>query len=196
MSGLLILTLSGCIRIFPDQLPQQKVLLLNPGPIHIDNHAPVDWQLAVLRPTANAFLDKDLIGVQDASFTANYVKGAMWPNELPEMAQNLLLDAFVSTKKFRGIGSSTAALIPQYVLATDIDHFGLLVGEDATEAPIITVSFHVQLLDYNTRRVVGKEQFQANRRAHSAEVASVITTFNEVLSELFHALTSWGSVLK
>lgn len=187
----LLLTLSGCIRIFPDQPPQQKVLLLNPGPINIDNHPPVDWQLVVLRPTANAFLDKDLIGVQDKTSTANYVKGAMWPNELPEMVQNLLLDAFISTKKFRGVGSSTAALIPQYAIAIDIDHFGLLVEEDMTEGPIITVDFHAQLLDYNTRRVMGNEQFKASRRASSVEVTSVIDTFNAVLNELFHALASW-----
>lgn len=190
LSGLL-LTLSGCIRIFPDQPPQQKVLLLNPGPIHIDNHPPVDWQLVVLRPTTNAFLDKDLIGVQDKTSTANYVKGAMWPNELPEMVQNLLLDAFISTKKFRGVGSSTAALIPQYAIAIDIDHFGLLVGEGMTEAPIVTVDFHAQLLDYNTRCVVDNEQFKASRRAKSAEVTSVIDTFNDILNELFHALASW-----
>lgn len=187
---ILAVALSGCIRIFPETGDAPKTLLLKPGAISLPEQKPVSWQLLVMEPSVNAHLDTNLIAVEHQASTAQYVEGSEWPDDLPNMVQELVLDAFLSSKKIMGVSTTVTAIDPLFGLQIDVNQFGLKVLSEK-DAPKVLLDITARMIDFRTREVVDMKTFQSQRPASSKKVENVIVAFDAALIQLLTDLTKW-----
>ena len=187
---LLLLLLPSCMQLFPETDPKQKVLVLNPGPVVVADQPAVSWQLIIPRPTAAAYLNTSMIVVNDGSPAVEYVGGAIWSDDVLDMTQDLLADAFLSSGKIRGVGKSVNTLKADYILLVDINEFGLQVGA-LPDQPKVVVEFTVQLVEAETRSSIAVKTFRQQEDAAAPQVDVVAEAFNRALKALFPRLLEW-----
>jgi cholesterol transport system auxiliary component len=83
----------------------------------------VKWALAILRPDTAAGLDTDRIALTQPDGTMDYYAKATYPDRLPTIVQQALLDGFESSGRMDAVAREEDALHTDYNLAVEIKDF-------------------------------------------------------------------------
>src|SRR5690349_12897103 len=87
------------------------------------NGAKVGWALSILRPDIAPGLDSDRIALTQADGSMDYYAKANYPDRVPPMVQQALLDGFESSGRIDAVAPEQAALHADYNLVTEIKDF-------------------------------------------------------------------------
>ncbi len=113
----------------------------------------VKWALAILRPDTAAGLDTDRIALTQPDGTMDYYAKATYPDRLPAIVQQALLDGFESSGRMDAVAREEDALHTDYNLAVEIKDFAAHYNQQ-DGIPAVTVSITVKLTTAHGRDIV------------------------------------------
>lgn len=190
LSAFVVLFLSGCVQVFPEQPFGAKTIVIRVEGLADVDGPEVDWQLIVERPTTSAELDKNVIAVQDKTEVIRYISDTVLADDLTEVLERAIIDAFLESHKIKGVGGNGAGISADYILLSDVDAFGLYVhGVDSL--PQAQFEMVAQLVEVQTRRVVAKKRFSARVAVPERTVLLVANALNEVVTKVLRDVLEW-----
>lgn len=176
------LAVAGCADVVGPP-PAPKLYLLHPTmPGHSDA-AKLSGVLAIAMPKADAGFDTDRIAIEQPGAILDYYADAAWPDHLPVLLQNALVEAFESSGAIDTVTDDTGGLRTNYVLMTSIRDFesrySVMDG-----VPTAVVRLDVHLVDPQDRSEVGHFVSAANTPATVNSVAAAVAALNSALSDV------------
>lgn len=112
-------------------------------------------QLLIPRPVALQVLDSRRIAVRSSPATLEYFAGSQWADELPDLVQARLIEAFQQGGRARGVGRPGDSLLVDYQIQIELRAF-----EYVATARAARVALSARILDDRTGRVVGTGVFE------------------------------------
>ncbi len=116
--------------------------------------AKVKWALAILRPDVAAGLDSDRIALTQPDGTMDYYAKAGYPDRLPAIVQQALLDGFESSGRIDAVAREQDALHADYNLAVELKDFAAHYSRQ-DGIPGVGVAITVKLTTAHGRDIVG-----------------------------------------
>jgi|GEM_PF-2128700 ABC-type uncharacterized transport system auxiliary subunit len=183
--------ISGCVQVFP---PAKKVdaLLITPLSIkeaqQLKMLPAVTWQLIVSEPSLNAYLDKNLVMVEDQSGVVKYLAHVEWPEPLPDFLKSLIVDGFIDSQKIMGVSGSHSHIQPNYLLQLDVNKCHIQKTADGYQTVLEATAF---LIDFKTRKTIGVQPFSGHVKLKSPEKKEIKAAFEQLLTQYMLKLIPW-----
>jgi len=187
-----VLTLSACSVLGAGQ--RDAVTLYSPQvEIAPDPAWPsVDWQLAVVTPTATRVVDSPRIAVRPVPGEIQVYKGVSWSQPPTDMVESVLLEGFEDSGRIPGVARSGTGIGARYRLIMDLRRFE--ADYAGASVPSAVIELNAKLLDVRDQRVVASRTFNQSRPAASTDVAQVTQAFNQALQQLAGEIIGWTLV--
>lgn len=184
--GTSALLASGCADMIGPP-PPSKLYLLRPALPRALAGAKVNWGLAIRLPDAGGGLDSERIVIRHPPAGMDFYADSAWPERLPVLVQNALVEAFESCGRIAAVARDSDAVRADYYLATDIRDFE--ARYDAPDGiPTAVVRLGAKMIATRTRDIAGTTQAAretgATQNSVEAAVAAITTAFSGVLAEL------------
>ncbi len=145
--------------------------------------------LLVLEPTASAAIATDRILIKPQPLSVTYLPDARWADTVPLMLQSVLIQSLAGSGAIGFVGAQGAGPVPDTVLLTRIDAFGVNVLADRTYQ--VEASLDLTVLRDRDQRVLGTRRV-AQTRAVSNDRADVVTqAFQQLLDDLLPDAVAW-----
>jgi cholesterol transport system auxiliary component len=137
----------------------------------------VTWQLVVSEPNANADLDTSRIALRRNGNVTEYFANAAWTDNVPNLVQSALLQAFEKSGAV-AVGRDVSALVPDYVLQTDIWDFQAEYGGPVAGAHVRMTAKLVRMSDRKIVQTISTEQ---KAQSNGTDMQQVISAFEKAL---------------
>ena len=133
----------------------------------------VRWALTILRPDMVAGLDTDRIALTQPDGTLDYYAKATYPDRLPDIVQDALLDGFESSGRIDAVALEADAMHADYDLDVEVKDFAAHYSQQ-DGIPGVTVTIIVKLITAHGRAIVGgfSTTQTGTRSANSAGAAT------------------------
>lgn len=148
----------------------------------------VEWALRVQRPRTDRMRDSDRIMVRVGDSQLQPYPGAAWLEDLPDMVQSLMIEAFEDSGRFAAIGRSGAIRSP-LSLATDIRRFEAVDTGDGRLG--VALSVQARLIHQASGRVQASRKFTRRLEVQGDGIEGLVPAFENAMSGLFAELTGW-----
>ncbi len=145
--------------------------------------------IAIDTPLSEASLNTNRIALTPSSYQREYFADASWPDRLPNVFQEALLEGF--SQRWGGvyINHLKTSLQTKYVLHTEIQDFSVhSVGTTQAEA-LLKVRF--KLVNLRERKVIASQVFEEKIPLCAVTMEGIITAFNEGTHILLENAISW-----
>jgi len=143
----------------------------------------VGWQLAIDHPAAPAELAGEGIALRRGPFRLEYYDDVAWAAPAPNMVQDLLIAAFVSSGRIIVVGPPSADINARYLLESELLAFQAEYWPKAA-APVVNVQMITRLVALPRRVVVGSAEPRDRVRARGARVDDVLAAFDQALGKV------------
>lgn len=145
--------------------------------------------LLVLEPTAPAAIATDRILIRRDPLSVTYLPDARWADGLPQMLQSLLVQSLASAGRIGFVGTQGAGPVPDTVLLTRIDAFGVDRAADGTFQ--IRISCELTLLRDRDQRVIGTRRFPQSGIVADDQPRTIVRGFQAQLDALLSDAVTW-----
>jgi len=173
--------------IGPPEAPQIYVLRPAAGDIQGPR---VSWALGVDRPDAANDVDTDRIAISRSANTQDYYANASWPDKLPSVVQDLLVQAFEKSGRIDQVATDAAGVHTDYILQTDIRtfeaHYALPDGP-----PTGVVAIEARLISRNDHSIVARTLVEEQALATQNSVDAAVDAFDRALGNATTRLVNW-----
>jgi cholesterol transport system auxiliary component len=143
-------------------------------------------QILVPEPTAVNMVDSDRIVVNTGS-RVSYYPGVQWPDRLPKVLQNKLIEAFEQSGRARAVGRPGEGLSVDYQILTDIRAFTY----DASRGSA-NVEIFAKILNDRTGKVVGSQLFAATIPVSQDSAEAVVAGLDQALQSVLGEMVGWS----
>lgn len=154
------------------------------------NQAKVNWALAILRPDAAPGLDNDRIALTQPDGTMDFYAKATYPDRLPPIVQQALLNGFEASGRIDAVAPEQAALHADYNLVTEIKdfaaHYAVVDG-----IPTVTVALTVKLSTAHGRIIVGNFSTVQTGTASLNSAAAAVQALQQALQAAVTEIVNW-----
>lgn len=181
--------LAGCGSLVPGQGPPPDLYRLDPAHDLPPDLPEVTWQLLVDTPSAPAGLDTTRIALMRRPIQVQYYAMSNWIDRVPLMVQRLLVETFETSGKILSVGSNSADLRPDFVLATQIRNFQTEYFSGAK--PAAHVGIVARLVAQRPRGIIGSERFDETAPAAADDIAAIVKAFNAALGRVLDRIAAW-----
>lgn len=145
--------------------------------------------MAIDAPLCEASLNTNRIALTLSSYQREYVAEASWPDRLPDVFQEALLEGLSQRWGGAYVNRLKTGLQTKYVLHTEIQDFSVHnMGTTQAEA-ILKVRF--KLIDLRERKVIASRLFEEKVPLCTVSLEGIITAFNEGTHVLLKNAISW-----
>jgi cholesterol transport system auxiliary component len=184
------LALSACgvdKLIGPPEAPQIYVLRPATG----DLQGPrVSWALAVDNPNAANDFDTDRIAISRSANTRDYYANAVWPDKLPSVIQNLLVQAFEKSGRIDQVASDAAGLHTDYTLQTDIRTFEAHYAQpDGVPTAVVVIA--ASLISRDSHSIVARTLVEQQAPATQNSIDAAVDAFDRAFGNATTQLVNW-----
>ncbi len=149
----------------------------------------VNWQLAIVSPTAARVVDSPRIAVRPVPGEIQVYKGVSWSQPPSEMLESLLLQGFEDSGKIAAVARSGTGIGATYRLVMDLRRFEADYAGGTT--PSAVIELNAKLLDVQGQRVVASRTFNQTRPASGTDVLQVTQAFDQALEQLGRDVIGW-----
>lgn len=149
----------------------------------------VNWQLAVMKPTAARVVDSPRIAVRPVPGELQVYRGVTWSQPSTDLVETTVLRALEDSGRIPSVARSGTGIRADYKLVMDLRRFESDYAGAAT--PSATIELNAKLLHTVEQRVVASRTFLEARPANSADVALVAVAFDQALEKLAHDVVGW-----
>ena len=134
-------------------------------------------------PNADAEFDTDRIAVQQPGAILDYYADAAWPDHLPVLVQNALVEAFEANGTIDAVAGDMGGLEADCVLTTDIRDFEARYNV-ADGIPVCAVRLDVHLVDQKKRSSPGSFVVASEKIAARNSTEAAVTALNAALTDV------------
>ncbi|PJI84302.1 ABC-type uncharacterized transport system auxiliary subunit [Yoonia maricola] len=145
--------------------------------------------LLVVTPSAPAAITTERILIKQDPLTVTYLPDASWSDAVPAMLQSVLIRSLASANQIGFVGAQGDGPIPDTVLLTRIDAFG--VERQADGALLAQVSFEATVLRDRDQRVLGTRRFAQSVALADDQANTIARSFQMILDELLPEVVAW-----
>lgn len=154
-----------------------------------DHWPQVDWQLMVVRPSADQMHDSQRILVRPEPSRLQVYGGSSWSESLPDMLHSMLLRAFEDSGRIHAVTRQSSSMRARFGLILDVRAFEAVYDEDAN--PAVDIQIHAKLIHASTTRVVSARTFRHWQRSNGTDVSSVVDAFTLGTRDFVEELVGW-----
>ena len=145
--------------------------------------------LLVLEPTAPAAIATDRILIKQDPLSVTYLPDARWSDEVPQMVQSILIQSISTSGGLGFVGLQGAGPVPDTVLLTRIDAFGVEQQADGTFQ--VRVSCDLTLLRDRDQRILGTQRFAGAVPVSNDQADTIARAFQRLLDGLLPDAVAW-----
>lgn len=146
--------------------------------------------LAIERPQAPAGIDVSRIPLARSPLTLDYYADAEWTDRVPDLIQDLLLDAFENSGALSVVDLGLAGLHADFILRSEIRHFEAVYSGENTP-PQAWVEIIVRLVAVRGRALAGENRFERRAAASANDVPAVVAAFDAATSAVLRDIVIW-----
>jgi cholesterol transport system auxiliary component len=201
-----IATARGCRRVFavsavafmlagcggsllgPSEAPPQ-IYVLQPQFRALDDAPLVDWQLSVAEPEVAQTLQTGRIALRRGQ-TMDYYADAQWTDSTPHLLRSLLVQAFETSGRIRGVAPESAGVHADFVLETEARSFEARYQGDGG-IPAVVVTIAARLVSAGHGEVVATFVASHEEQATQNNVPAVVQAFDAATSQSVEDIVSW-----
>ncbi len=151
----------------------------------------VGWALAILRPDVAPGLDSERIVLTQPDGTVDFYAKANFPDRLPPLVQQALLDGFEATGRIDAVAPEQAALHADYNLVTEVKDFAAHYSQ-ADGIPGVTVAITAKLTTAHGRVIVSSFSTTQTGAASLNSAAATAQALQLALGRAVTAIVSWA----
>jgi cholesterol transport system auxiliary component len=151
----------------------------------------VGWALAILRPDVAAGLDSERIALTQPDGTMDFYARASYPDRVPPMVQQALLDGFEASGRIDAVAPEQAALHADYNLVTDVKDFAAHYSQP-DGIPGVTVSITAKLTTTHGRVIVSSFSTVQTATASLNSAVAVAQALQQALGMAVRAIVDWA----
>jgi cholesterol transport system auxiliary component len=144
--------------------------------------------LVVEVPSSNGGLATDRIMVRPHPLQAQYLPGARWTEETPQLVQTLLIRSIENTSALRYVGRTRLAGAADYALALNLTDFQ---AETDNGGAVIRTRATARLIADPDGRVIATRTFTASANVENLETLALVEGFNAATQEMLSEMTTW-----
>ena len=184
-----LLLLAGCSVLGSQQ--RDPVTIYSPlVQVQTDPAWPsVDWQLAVVKPTAARVVDSPRISVRPAPGEVQVYKGVSWSQPSTDLIESTVLRALEDSGKIASVARPGSGIRADYRLVMDLRRFD--ADYAGTPLPSAIIELNAKLLHATDQRVVASHTFLKAEPAGSTDIPSVVAAFERALEEMGGEVVGW-----
>lgn len=145
--------------------------------------------LLVALPQATAALATDRIMIKPDAAAITYLPDARWSDELPAVAQSLLIRSISATGRVAYVGAVGAGPVPDKALLVRIDAFDVAVLPDGTFKA--TVNLDLTLINDRDQSVDASRKFAQSAAISNDTPAAIVAAFQSILDDMLPTITDW-----
>lgn len=153
--------------------------------------AKVGWALSILRPDIAPGLDSDRIALTQPDGSMDYYAKANYPDRVPPMVQQALLDSFEASGRIDAVAPEQAALHADYNLVTEIKDFAAHYGQ-TDGIPQVTVSLTAKLTTAHGRVIVSSFSTVKSLNASANSAGAVAQALQQALGAAVSEIVNWA----
>lgn len=180
---------SGCGSLLP--APKSPSIYVLEPPISTTPAVPrVNWQLVVALPRAQMGLDTIRIALRKSPPMQDYYADAAWPDRLPVLIQDLLIEAFVRSGRIVGVARDDSGLAANYRLETELLNFEAHYDQPEN-TPAAVVQFGMSLVSLPTRTIIARKTMMERVAATKNDLAEIVKSFDEATALNLEQIVAW-----
>jgi len=145
-------------------------------------------QIVVTDPTALKSLDSTNIVVRTSPSSIQYLARSQWNDNLPDVIQQSLIEAFVDSKRLGGVGQPGDSIAVDYLVSPTIRAFEVVTGTGGDTA---VVEIAVRIVNDRNGVVRATKTFQATAPVRGNTNADFIHALDEANGTVIHDIVAW-----
>ena len=149
----------------------------------------VDWQLAVVKPTAARVVDSARISVRPVPGEVQVYKGVGWSQPSTDLVEATVLRALEDSGKIASVARPGSGIRSDYRLVMDLRRFESDYAGAAV--PSATIELTAKLMHASDQRIVASRTFLQAQPANGTEIAQVAHAFDQALEKLGAEVVGW-----
>ena len=151
----------------------------------------VAWALAILRPDVAPGLDSERIALSQPDGSMDFYAKANFPDRVPVMVQQALLDGFEASGRIDAVAPEQAALHADYNLVTEIKDFSAHYAQ-ADSIPRVTVNLTAKLTTAHGRAIVSSFSSNQTSNASANSAGAVAQALQQGLGAAVTQIVAWA----
>ena len=186
--GLISISLSGCVSVFPEPGDAPKRIILAPKVIAPPDRKKVNKAIAVEMPIAAEMLATNRIRVRNSKgeiTTFDSIAGVELQDRLPIIMQKHIAQALAASKKFTASGYNEESFKRDYVLSTEIQAFDIVIADDKNFAEVVISN---KLLKNHGRDVIWQRVTSGKEPIEKHTLANFITSLKSAYEKVLYQL--------
>lgn len=149
--------------------------------------------LLVLEPTSPAAIASDRILVKQSPLSVTYLPDARWSDDVPNMMQAVLIQSLAASGRIGFVGAQGAGPVPDTVLLTRIDAFGVNVIANGQFQ--VQIAMELTVLRDRDQRVLGTRRFTRDVTVSSDLPHPITQGFQQGLDVLLPDIVGWVALI-
>ena len=178
--------LGGCISGLSSRVIYD---LSEPDPRETSSSSLILAQILIQKPDAIQALNTKHIAVFRDNNKYSYFADAAWSDELPNLIQARLVEAFENTRSYLSVGKRGQGLKTDYRLVTDIRSFQINENGDEKFAK---AEFSMKIIG-NDGRSLADLIIDCKEKVEEQGVESAVRTLNNALDGIFLKIITWSN---
>jgi cholesterol transport system auxiliary component len=184
----IVVTLSACglhraMEPFSVIAPEIDTSQLEQG-----SAVPVDWGIAVRRPTTDRTRDSESILVRTGDFRLLPYSGAVWLDNAPDLLRASMVEALESMPALGAVGR-TGRGRRFLVLETELRHFEAL--DNGSGKLVVTLDIRASLINPRGGDLLAAKSFSALETANSNTLDELVPAFERALTAYVAEMGDW-----
>ncbi|HEX4634905.1 MAG TPA: ABC-type transport auxiliary lipoprotein family protein [Rhizomicrobium sp.] len=151
----------------------------------------VGWALAIMRPDVAPGLDSERMALNQPDGSMDYYAKASYPDRVPTLVQQALLDGFEASGRIDAVAPEQAALHADYNLVIEIKDFSARYAQ-ADGIPQVTVSLTAKLSTAHGRAIVSSFSTSQTSNASANSAGAVAQVLRQGLGTAVTQIVNWA----
>ncbi|WP_411890955.1 ABC-type transport auxiliary lipoprotein family protein [Yoonia sp. SDW83-1] len=183
------ISLPGCTALNTLNQAAQPRDTYDLNPVELEGGQRGTRSLLVLVPTAPATIVTDRILIKPTPISVAYLPDVRWADEVPLLVQSLLIRSLSFSGQFGFVGPQAAGPVPDFVVLTRIDQFGVDALPDGSFKAV--VQMNITVLRDRDQRVIGTRRFEGSALPSNDLAVPVVQAFQQILDALLPDAVRW-----
>ena len=151
----------------------------------------VAWALAIMHPDMGPGLDTDRIALFQPDGTMDYYAKATYPDRLPTIVQQALVDGFDASGRIDAVAAEQDAMHADYNLAIDVKDFAAHYSQQ-DGIPTVSVSITAKLSTAHGRAIVGGFTATKTGTASANSAGAATQALQQALAAAVTDIVNWA----
>ena len=144
-------------------------------------------QIVITDPAALKSLDGTNIVVRTSASSIQYLDRSQWNDNLPDIIQQKLVEAFEDSDRLGGVGKPGDGLAVDYLVSPTIRAFEIISGDGDTAV----VSISVRIINDRNGVVRGQRVFQSTAPVSGSGSEAYITALDRANGNVMNDIVAW-----